>query len=201
MQILVNLYGLTISYTEVVNTSTSDSTSTINYYILIVLVVLVLVLVLYIVYYYKTRKVLYITGIANEVNITDIQSLLPGTISVSNHIIIFDTNTSAQKNYVKCNTTTVTYRHSKITLKWKSIFSNTNTSSDTSNSSGCSCCIKEKKGSNTNGYKDFHGFLIPIPIDMYEHKLQDNTHTLVEGRVDTHTLVEGRVNNKMVREV
>ena len=126
----MHVYGFTISVSEINNTNTSNTRTTSYGFIGIIFAVfLILSLSIYILYHYKTRKVLYISGIAEEINIVDIQSVLPGATSVvksnDNLLIVFDCNTNARKSFSKCSSKnqSIIFRNSKIKLKWKPILS------------------------------------------------------------------------------
>ena len=61
----------------------------------------------------------------------------------------------------------------------------------------------KKRNNNNNvpeGYREFHGFLIPTTssIETYEHKPQYNTHTLGEG--ETTVIMKTKPTNE-IREV
>ena len=183
---------MTVSVT-VINTDSKKNTSNYSFIGIIFAGVIFVGLSvgILILYHYKTRKVLFISGLADEVNVADLQYVLPGAISVyknnDEQLIIFDTNTNAKKSYYKCNnkSNSIIFRNSKIRLKWKPMLC-------TSDSSGIDL-IKLKKSKNPaipEGYREFHGFFIPDiqNIEKYEHKPQDNTHTLGEG--DSSTVIE-----------
>jgi len=181
----VSVYGLTVSVTEMNNTNTSTkSTTSYGFIGIIIAGFMALLLSIYILYHYKTRKVLYISGIADEIDISDIQSVLPGATSIiknnDDQLIVFDTNTNATISFNKCTNknNSIVFRNSKIKLKWKSIFGGSN---------GIKEVVKKKRKNKNipDGYTEFHGFLIPSTssIETYEHTLQYNTHTLGEGKI------------------
>ena len=199
--------GLSVSIKEINTSSNSNSNTQATSYGFIGIIVggfVILSLSIYILYHHKTRKSLYISGIAEEINILDIQSVLPGAKSIANdesnneQVIIFDTNTNAKRSYIKCNnkSNSVIFRNSKIQLKWKPIVSFSKSSSIINE-------LMKKRNNNNNvpeGYREFHGFLIPTTssIETYEHKPQYNTHTLGEGGT---TLIMKTKPTKEIREV
>ena len=155
-----------------------------------------------ILYHYKTRKVLFISGLADEVNVADLRYVLAGAISVykinDDQLIIFDTNTNAKKSYYKCNnkSNSIIFRNSKIKLKWKPMLS-------ISDSSGINL-EKPKKQKNLDipeGYTEFHGFFIPDTqnVEKYKHKPHDNTHTL--GESDSFTVIQKIDPKRLIREI
>ena len=212
----VNVYGLSVSVNEInssgsnssssnsssSSSSSSSSTRATSYGFIGVAfaVVLVILLTIYILYHYKTRKVLYISGIAEEINILDIQSVLPGAISVMKYnddqLIVFDTNINARRSYSMCDSksnSSIIFRNSKIKLKWKPILS-------FSKSSGISEVQKKSKNNSIpDGYREFHGFLIPTTstIERYEHKPQYNIHTLREGEV---TVIQQKLDSNIIEQ-
>ena len=189
--------GLTVSVSEVdtgsdsthtssTHTSSTHTTTSYGFIGVIFAVLVVVVLSMYILYHYKTRRVLFISGVADEVNVNDIQVVLPGVTAVlktndGSHFVVFDTNANARRSYVKCSSkdsssSSVVFRHSKIQLKWKPMLSIISGSS-------CICMnnANDKKGREPTHVLMANGFLVPI-VRTYEHPPQDNAHSLVEAK-------------------